>query len=103
MNSYCDFFFPFFFPPPSYLKGSSEDYESVESHVLNKGSGVDTEVTGKQSLAINTEQTTETTKQAELNCWAKAWLEIPFRWECQKFFQDFDLQTNEGFQGKMLW
>lgn len=68
MNSYCDFFFPFFFPPPSYLKGSSEDYESVESHVLNKGSGVDTEVTGKQSLAINTEQTTETTKQAELNC-----------------------------------
>lgn len=57
-----------FFFSPSYLKGSSEDYESVESHVINKGSGVGMEVTGKQSLAINTEQTTETTKQAELNC-----------------------------------
>lgn len=72
------FYFFFFLFSPSSLKRSSEDYESVESHVINKGSGVGMEVTGKQTSTINTQQATETTKQAELNCWAKSWLEIFF-------------------------
>lgn len=39
MNSYCEFFFS------SYLKGSSKNYEYVETHLINKGIRVGMEVT----------------------------------------------------------
>lgn len=75
MYSYCDLFFF-----PSYLKGSSKNYECIENPVINKGSRAGMEVTWKHNLGINTEQTTDTTEQAEWNCWAEFWLGIFSLW-----------------------
>lgn len=53
----------FFFS--KYLIGSSDNYEYVETLMINKGVTVGMEVTRKQNIGTNTEQTMSTTKQAE--------------------------------------
>lgn len=56
---HTDFFFS------RYLIGSSDNYEYVETLMINKGVTVGMEVTRKQNIGTNTEQTMSTTKQAE--------------------------------------
>lgn len=87
-SSYCD---DFFFP--RYLKGSSDNYEHVETHMINKGIRVGMEVTRKQNLGTNTEQTMGTTKQAEWNCWEKSWVGF-FAVNVRKSYRSFTWKPN---------
>lgn len=81
----------FFFP--RYLKGSTDNYEHVETHMINKGIRVGMEVTRKQNLGTNTEQTMGTTKQAEWNCWEKSWVGF-FAVNVRKSYRSFTWKPN---------